>query len=67
MTKIGITEIMNRSLIEMEICILLNVGMSKGFWVEAVIMACYLINKLPHASLKGNVVEEVWTCNPIDL
>lgn len=30
-------------------------------------MTCYLINKLPWASLEGKVTEEVWTYNPIDL
>lgn len=28
---------------------------------------CYLINKSPHASLNGKVIEAIWTCNPIDL
>lgn len=30
-------------------------------------MACYLVNRSPHASLDGKVVKEVWTCNLIDL
>ncbi|KAL0413654.1 UNVERIFIED_CONTAM: Retrovirus-related Pol polyprotein from transposon RE1 [Sesamum radiatum] len=29
-------------------------------------MACYLINRLPRASVGGKVAEEVWTGNPVD-
>lgn len=60
-------ERMNRSLIEREICILLNNRLSTGLWVEVVNMACCLINGLPRASLEGKVISEVWICNHIDL
>ncbi|KAK4385200.1 Retrovirus-related Pol polyprotein from transposon TNT 1-94 [Sesamum angolense] len=38
-----------------------SVRLPKRFWVEAVSMACYLINRSPRASLGGNVAEEAWT------
>jgi hypothetical protein len=38
----------------------------KDFLVDAVSMACYLINKSPRAALDGKVVEEVWTGNEVD-
>lgn len=39
----------------------------KWFWGKIVNLLCYLINKSPHASLEGNVVDKIWTCNPINL
>lgn len=55
------------SITERTRCLLLNNGLSKGFWTEAVNMDDYLINMSPKASLVGKVEENVWTCNPIDL
>ncbi|KAL0293416.1 UNVERIFIED_CONTAM: Retrovirus-related Pol polyprotein from transposon TNT 1-94 [Sesamum radiatum] len=62
----GVVERMNRSLTERARCLRLNAGLPKSFWVEAVSMACYLINRSPRASLGGNVAEEVWTGNPVN-
>ena len=62
----GVAEMMNRSITERARCIRLNAGLEKKFWVEAVSMACYLINRLPRATLDGKVVEEVWTGNEVD-
>jgi transposase InsO family protein len=63
----GVAERVNMSLTEMARCLRLNAGLSKGFWAEAINMACYLINRSPRASLEGKVAEEVWTGKPIDL
>jgi hypothetical protein len=63
----GVAERVNRSLTERARCLRLNAGLSKGFWAEAINMACYLINRSPRASLEGKVAEEVWTGKPIDL
>ncbi|KAE9586444.1 putative RNA-directed DNA polymerase [Lupinus albus] len=57
---------MNKTLIERVICMRLNAGLFKGFWAEALSMTCYVINRSPHASLDGKVVEEVWTGNLIN-
>ncbi|KAL0285043.1 UNVERIFIED_CONTAM: Retrovirus-related Pol polyprotein from transposon TNT 1-94, partial [Sesamum angustifolium] len=57
----GVAERMNRSLTERARCLRLNVGLPKNFWVGAVSMACYLINRSPRASLGRKVAEEVWT------
>ncbi|KAL0301598.1 UNVERIFIED_CONTAM: hypothetical protein Sradi_6436600 [Sesamum radiatum] len=57
---------MNRSLTERERCLRLNAGLPKSFWVEAVSMACYLINILQQASLGGKVAEEVWIDNLVN-
>ncbi|KAE8674175.1 hypothetical protein F3Y22_tig00111769pilonHSYRG00531 [Hibiscus syriacus] len=57
----GVAERMNMSLNERARCLRLNAGLPKHFWVEAVNMACYLINRSSRASLAGKVAEEVWT------
>ena len=43
----GVAEMMNRSIDERARCIRLNARLEKKFWVEAVSMACYLINRSP--------------------
>ena len=57
---------MNRFITERARCIRFNVGLEKEFWVEAVSMSCYLINRSPRAALDGKVAEEVWTSNELD-
>ncbi|KAL6333003.1 hypothetical protein AAG906_020022 [Vitis piasezkii] len=47
-------------------CLILNAGLEKKFWVEAVNMACYLINRSPRAALDGKVAREVWTSSLVD-
>jgi hypothetical protein len=42
-----------------------NAGLAKIFWVDAVSMACYLINRSSRAALDGKVVEKVWTGNEV--
>jgi hypothetical protein len=57
---------MNRLIVEKARCLRLNAGLAKIFWVDAVSMACYLINRSPRATLDGKVAEEVWTGNEVD-
>ncbi|KAE8692812.1 hypothetical protein F3Y22_tig00110830pilonHSYRG00040 [Hibiscus syriacus] len=57
----GVEERMNMSLNERAICLWLNAGLPKHFWVKAINMVYYLINRSPRASLVGKVTEEVWT------
>jgi hypothetical protein len=44
----------------------LNATLAKIFWVDAMNMACYLINKSTRVALDGNVAKEVWTDNEVD-
>jgi hypothetical protein len=44
----------------------LNAGLAKIFLVDAVSVACYLINRSPRATLDGKVAEVVWTGNKVD-
>ena len=57
---------MNRSIAERTRCIRLNVKLEKKFWAKAVSMVCYLINRLPRATLDEKVAEEVRTGNEVD-
>ncbi|GKD40377.1 retrovirus-related pol polyprotein from transposon TNT 1-94 [Tanacetum coccineum] len=41
----GAAERMNRTLLERTRCLLLNVGLDRSFWAEALNTACYLINR----------------------
>ena len=57
---------MNRSTNERARCIRLNAGLEKKFWVKALSMACYLVNRSPRATLDRKVAEELWTGNDVD-
>lgn len=56
-----VTKMMNRTIVEMIRSILSLGKLQKIFWGEALYTTCYLINLSPLASLKGDVVENVWT------
>ena len=62
----GVAERMNRIIAERARCLILNAGLENKFWVEAVNMACYLINRSPRAALDGKVAGEVWTSSLVD-
>ena len=62
----GVAKMMNRSITERARCIKLNAGLENKFWVKAVSMACYLINRSPRAALDEKVADEVWTSNEVD-
>nr|GEZ44442.1 retrovirus-related Pol polyprotein from transposon TNT 1-94 [Tanacetum cinerariifolium] len=62
----GITERMNRTIMEKVRCMLSHANLDKGFWVEAATSATYLINRSPHRSLDGNIPEILWSDNSVD-
>jgi len=49
----GVTERMNRTLLEKVRCMLFNARISKSFWVEALAHACHLVNRLPSSVIGG--------------
>jgi len=57
----GVTERINRTLLEKAHCILSNAGLwhRKAFWAEAIFTACYLVNRLPHTSIDLQIPEEL--------
>lgn len=59
----GVAERMNRTLVEMALCLLLQSGLSLNFWAEAINTAVYLRNRCPTRPLKNKTPYEVWTGN----
>jgi len=57
----GVAERMNRTLLDMARCLLLQSGLPPTFWAEAVATACYIRNRCPTSTLKGKTPCEVWT------
>jgi len=57
----GVVEIMNRTLMEKEICMLNGVGLGQELWAEVVKTACYLVNISPSSVLEDKTPHEVWT------
>jgi hypothetical protein len=56
----GVTESMNRMLMEKARCMLNGVRLGKELWVEAVGTACYLVNRSPSSVLDEKNPQEVW-------
>ena len=59
----GLPERMNRTIMERVRSMLSNAKLSKSYWVEAMYMIVYLINKSPLMPLKGDLLptlEDVW-------
>lgn len=55
----GLSERMNRTIIEKARCMLFDAELNKGFWAEAVHAAVNVINVLPNASTK-KAPNEIW-------
>jgi hypothetical protein len=52
---------MNKMLMEKARCMFSGVRLGKEFWVEAVGIACYLVNRSPSSTLDDKTPQEVWT------
>eukprot|EP00253_Pinus_taeda_P003260 PITA_03260 len=52
---------MNKALMEIARSMLSGVGLGEEFWVEAVEIACYLVNRSPSSVLEDMTPQEVWT------
>ena len=55
----GVSERMNKILVEKVRCMLSNAGLDRKFWAEAVIYAQHLINRLPSSAIGGKTSLEV--------
>lgn len=62
----GVSERMNRTIIEKAKCLLFDANLSKSYWAEAVNMATYLINKTISAA-HGKVPDEMFFNKKVDL
>ena len=52
---------MNHTIVEKIRCMLRMANLPKSFWSEAVVTACYLINRSPSIPLDFDIPERVWT------
>lgn len=57
----------NPKILEMIRCMLVNVGLKKVFWAEAVMTSKYLINRCHSTALRMKIPEEFWSGHPPDL
>ena len=57
----GVAERSNRSIVEIARTLLHAAGLSYEFWPEAVAVAVYLKNRLPHRAVTGKTPEEAFT------
>eukprot|EP01018_Ginkgo_biloba_P007593 Gb_26132 [translate_table: standard] len=62
----GVSECMNRTLLERARCMLSNANVEQGLWREAVLTTCYLVNHSPSTIIDCKTLEEVWTGHPCD-
>jgi hypothetical protein len=62
----GVTERMNRTLLERTRAMLKAASLGKPFWIEAVNTACYVINRSPSTAIELKTPMEIWTGKPAD-
>ena len=60
----GLAERMNRTILERVRCMLSYSGLPKPFWAEAVVTACYLINRCPSSAIGFKTPMEMWSGSP---
>ncbi|UYV65858.1 hypothetical protein LAZ67_3005722 [Cordylochernes scorpioides] len=63
----GTAEGMNQTLLNTARCILLESGIPKSFWADAVNTACYLRNKCSSKAIGNKIPEEMWTERPVKI
>jgi len=63
----GVAERMNRTIMDMARCLMLQSQLPRGFWAEAIVAACYIRNRCPTSSLGGDIPYEKWTNKPVSL
>ena len=57
----GVSERMNRMIMEHARCMRLHARLTLQFWADAVNTAVYLINRWRSSALDGGIPEEAWT------
>jgi hypothetical protein len=57
----GVVERKNRTLKEMDNCMIQSKGLSLKYWAEAINCANYIVNRTPTKALKNITSEEAWT------
>ena len=57
----GVSERMNRTIMERVRCMILYAGLPLKFWADVIDTDVYLINRGPSSSMDGGILEEAWT------
>ena len=57
----GMTERMNKTMLDKVRCLLSNAGLSKSFCSEALSYTCHLINRLPSSAIGGKTHLKDWS------
>ena len=57
----GVSERMNRTIMDKVRCMLAESSLDQSFWAEAASTAIYLINRSPNSTLNFKLPEEVWS------
>lgn len=63
----GVSERMNRTLLDKARCLLIDSELSEEFWAEAVNTAIYLRNRLPCRAIDFEIPEEKWSGRKVGL
>ena len=56
----GVSERMNRTIMERARCMRFHVGFPLQFWADAVNNVVYLLNRGPSSALDGGILEDAW-------
>ena len=62
----GVAERMNRTLLERTRAMLRTMGMTKSFWIEAVKIVYYVINRSASTAFDLKMPMEMWIGKPVD-
>ena len=63
----GVAERKNKSLKEMETCMMEDKALPPKFWSEAINCASYIQNRVPHKNLEGMTPFEAWSGHKLDV
>nr|GEU71995.1 hypothetical protein [Tanacetum cinerariifolium] len=60
----GVVELMNKTLMDKQRCLLIQSGLPKSFWAKATCTAAYLINRSPSTAIEKKTPIEMWSGHP---
>lgn len=63
----GVAERMNQTLLDMTRCLLIESGVPKELWADAVVTASRIRNKCPSKAIEGKSPEALWTGGEVKL
>ena len=63
----GVEERKNQALKEMTTCMLESKGLAANIWDEAMNIAAYIVNRVPHSSVKGKTPFEGYFGHKLDV